>query len=110
MNLDVAIGTGIANGDDQRTREAISSQRLYLCHMVVLLADVTAPIVDGQPFFVLAAALGLLGIGVRVWLGQGGGSVGELATTKWLGRLLVAGVALIVGLLLYLIEWLKSYH
>jgi hypothetical protein len=77
--------------------------------MMVLLLAASAPILDARLFFVLAAVVLLLGIGMRIWLGQGGGSVGELNATKWLGRLLIGGVVLVVALLVYLIGWMRSY-
>ncbi|TVT40640.1 hypothetical protein FNT36_14320 [Hymenobacter setariae] len=77
--------------------------------MMVLLVDAAVPILDGRLFFVLASVVLLLGIGVRVWLGQGGGSVGELNATKWLGRLLAGGVVLVIVFLICLAEWMKKH-
>jgi hypothetical protein len=78
--------------------------------MMALLADSPAPILDGRLFFLLAAVVLLLGIGVRVWLGKGGGSVGELNATKWLGRLLAGGIVLVMISLICFAEWIKGHN
>jgi hypothetical protein len=70
---------------------------------MVSLADSKALTAEAASFIWVAAAVLLLGLGLRVWLGQEGAGAREQKATTWLGRWVIGGLILVLAVLFYLV-------
>jgi hypothetical protein len=58
---------------------------------------------EAASFVWVAVAMLLLGLGLRVWLGQEGGDAREQKATNWLGRWVIGCAILVLAVLFYLV-------